>query len=224
MDKSTKIIGIDISKDTFDTWSETLGHKKFDNSNKGFRSFVKLLDINSLCVMEYTASYYQKLALYLFEKQIQVSVVNPLVIKRFIQMKSQHNKTDKSDAMMIARYANEQEVKCWSPSPYYIEQCSFIHTTINLYFKQSTALKNKLHSFNAIGLRGKVIISLKRQLRNINKEIDELEKVLEQLIKEYEPELLTNLTSINGIGKKTAILLIVATGGFKKFENAKQLY
>ncbi len=223
MGKSTKIIGIDISKDTFDIWSETLGHKKFENSVKGFRLFYKLLDNKSLCVMEYTASYYQKLALYLFEKQIQVSVVNPLTVKRFIQMKLQRNKTDKSDAIMIARFAHEQEIKLWEPAPGYIEQCNCIHTTITIYFKQSTALKNKLHSFYSMGIKGKVITSLKRQIRNITNEIKDLENILEQLIKEYEPELLTNLTSIKGIGKKTAILLIVATGGFDKFENAKQL-
>ena len=223
MDKSTKIIGIDISKDTFDIWSEELGHKKFDNSLKGFRLFNKLLDDKTLCVMEYTASYYQKLALFLYDKQIQVSVVNPLTIKRFIQMKLQRNKTDKSDSKMIAYYASEQDVKLWKPAADYIEQCSVIHTTISVYFKQSTALKNKLHSFTSMGVKGKVVTSLKRQIRNINNEIKELENILEQLIKENEPELLTNLVSIKGIGKKTAILLIVTTSGFTKFENARQL-
>jgi len=223
MDKSTKIIGIDISKDSFDIWSESLGHKKFENSLKGFRRFRKLLDDKTLCVMEYTSSYYQKLALYLYEKHIQVSVVNPLTIKRFIQMKLQRNKTDKSDSKMIALYAKEQSVKLWKPTANYIEQCNFINTTLSVYFKQTTALKNKLHSFNSIGVKGKVVTSLKRQIRNINKEIKELESILEQLIKENEPELLTNLMSIKGIGKKTAILLIVSTSGFTKFENARQL-
>jgi transposase len=223
MDKNTKIIGIDVSKDTFDTWSETIGHKKFENSSKGFKAFFNQLDENSLCVMEYTASYYQLLALFLYDKNINVAVVNPLTIKRFIQMKFEHNKTDKSDAIMIAKYAKEQVVKLWKPSPIYIEQCKYINSTITLYFKQSTALKNKLHSFYSIGLKGKVITSLKRQIRNISKEIEDLEKILEQLIKEYEPELLTNLISIKGIGKKTAIILIVSTNGFKNFENAKQL-
>ena len=132
-------------------------------------------------------------------------------------------KTDKSDAIMIARYASEQSVKLWKPPVDYIKQCNFLNTTVNLYFKQSTALKNKLHSFDAIGIKGKVITSLKRQIRTIKREIGELEKILEQLIKENEPELLTNLTSIKGIGKKTAILLIVTTNGFRNFENAKQL-
>ena len=55
--------------------------------------------------MEYTGSYYQQLAIYLYENDVSVSVINPLVLKRFIQMKLQHNKTDKGDAKMIVQYA-----------------------------------------------------------------------------------------------------------------------
>jgi len=59
--------------------------------------------------------------------------------------------------------------------------------------------------------------------RNINNEIKDLESILEDLIKANEPELLTNLTNIKGIGKKTAMLFIVSTSGFTKFKNARQL-
>ena len=43
------------------------------------------------------------------------------------------------------------------------------------------------------------------------------------LIKEHEPEMLTNITSISGIGKKTAIMLISNTYAFRSFDNYKQL-
>jgi transposase len=140
-----------------------------------------------------------------------------------MQMKLQHNKTDKSDAKMIVQYAREQALFRWQPNPQYIEESKDLHTTVNLYYKQSTALKNKLHSLIDKGVKGKIITSLKRQLRQIQSEIQLLEQEMEDRVRKHEQELLSNLLSIPGIGKKTAILLIICTNGFQTFENARQL-
>lgn len=223
MDKITQFIGVDISKDTFDVWIPETGHKCFSNDPKGFKTFLKCITPNAWCVMEATASYYQQIALYLFENGVYVSVVNPLVIKRFIQMKLQHNKTDKIDAKMIAWYASEQPLKKWQPSPKYIEQSKVLNSSVELYFKQRTSLKNKLHSVQSQGVTGSLVQSLKRQIKQLSKELTLLEAELEQLIRENENTLLTNLSSIPGIGKKTAILLIVHTNGFRTFESPKQV-
>ncbi len=223
MNKNTHFIGIDISKKVFDIWSRDFGHKQFKNDCTGFSDFLLLLDTRSWCVMEYTGSYYHQLAVFLYENQVSVSVINPLVVKRFIQMKLQHNKTDKSDARMIVQYAEEQTISLWHPLPKYIEECKDLHTTISLYFKQSTALKNKLQSLEDKGTKGRIVTSLKRQIRQVKSEILLLEGELEVRIRQHEQELLSNLLSIPGIGRKTAIMLIVCTNGFRTFENARQL-
>ena len=223
MNKNKHFIGIDISKNVFDAWSPKLGHNQFKNNPEGFEEFLLLLDSDCWCIMEYTASYYQQLACFLYENQVPVSVINPLVIKRFIQMKLQHNKTDKSDAKMMVLYAQEQPVSLWIPQPEYIEECKDLQTTTSLYYKQKTALNNKLISLLDKGVKGRVITSLKRQIRQLEAEIKLLEKEQEQRVKEHEQVLLSNISSIPGIGKKTAILLIICTNGFRSFENAKQL-
>ncbi|WP_346854973.1 IS110 family transposase [uncultured Draconibacterium sp.] len=223
MHKSKEFIGNDISKKVFDVWSEKWGYKQFKNTSEGFSAFLLLLTSQSWCVMEFTGSYYHQLALFLHDNDVAVSVVNPLVIKRFIQMKLQHNKTDKSDARMIVRYAKEQPLSLWKPQPQYIRDCKDLHTVISLYHKQRTALKNKLHSFVDQGLKGKVVTSVKRHIRQLDAEIKLLESQLETIIKTHEQELLSNLLSIPGLGRKTAILLIVCTNGFKTFENSRQL-
>lgn len=73
------------------------------------------------------------------------------------------------------------------------------------------------------GIKGRMITSLKRQIRHIKSEIQLLEKELEIKIQQHEQELLSNLLSILGIGKKTAIMLIVCTNAFQTFENVRQL-
>ena len=224
MNKSTIFIGIDISKDVFDVYSPYQGHCQYTNNVKGFRSFHKSLGANHWCVMEATGCYHQQLALYLFDKGIRVTVMNPLVIKRFIQMKLNQVKTDKSDAKMICHYGQEQKMDLWQPSPEYVEDCKQLQTITQLYFKQSTAIKNKLHALQTRGYkRSKMISSLKRQLKSLQKEIKLLETEMELLIKANQQELYTRLKTIPGIGKKTAILLIVCTNSFKDFESSGQI-
>jgi transposase len=224
MNKNTIFVGIDISKDVFDVYSCEEGHLQFVNDVSGFKSFAKVLASNHWCIMEATACYHYRLAVYLFENGIRVSVMNPLVIKRFIQMKLNQVKTDKSDAKMICQYGQEQELQQWHPAPAYAEECKMLQTVTQLYFKQTTAIKNKLHSLASKGnTKGKMIRSLRRQLKQLQKEIKCLETEMELLIKTNEPELFTRITSIAGIGKKTAMLLIITTNGFKDFQSSKQV-
>jgi len=224
MNKSTIFVGIDISKDVFDVYDSREGHLQFPNDVSGFRSFTKGLTPLHWCVMEATACYHYQLALFLFENGINVSVMNPLVVKRFIQMKLNQVKTDKSDARMICQYGQEQSLELWRPDPEYVEECKMLQTVTQLYFKQTTAIKNKLHALDSKGhAKGKMIRSLRRQLKQLQKEIKLLETEMESLIKTNEPELFTRITSIPGIGKKTAILLIITTNSFKDFESCRQI-
>lgn len=225
MDKIKEKLGIDVSKATVDCYTETLGHSQYINNEKGWKELVSSFLADSYhVVMEATGTYHYGLAVYLYEQGIAVSVVNPLVIKRFIQMKLQRNKTDKSDARMIYEYACHSNPDQWQPDSEYVETSKNYLSSLELYARQSTMLKNRLHSLTAKGIkRGRVITSLKRQIRQVQHEIDYLEEDLEVLVKANEPELYTALRSIQGIGKKTAMLLIANTNGFKDFDSSKQV-
>lgn len=224
MNKSTIFVGIDISKDVFDIYDSKEGHYQFSNDEKGIKMFCKQLTSDHWCVMEATGSYHQRLAISLFDKGLKVSVINPLIIKRFIQMKLNQVKTDKSDAKMICQYAEEQSLELWSPEPDYIVQCKTLHGVVCLYFKQRTALKNTLHAMLTSNRgKGKLIRSIERQLKCLDKEISLLEVEIEHLIRKNEQGLFTRLNTIPGIGKKTSMLLIVSTNGFRDFESSRQL-
>lgn len=224
MNKNTLIFGIDISKDVIDVYNEALGHKRYSNDANGIKSFVRSLPKEGHCVMEATGCYHYRLALFLYDKSIRVSVVNPLVIKRYIQMKLKRVKTDKSDALMIYNYGCNQELDCWKPEARYIEQCRELLSLIQMYLKQSTALRNKLHALDSRGVgKGKIIISIRRQLRSLKKEQHLLEEEVERIIQEHEPSLFSRLRTIPGIGKKTAVLLMLNTGNFKDFSSYKQV-
>ena len=224
MSKIKQIIGIDVSKLTLDVYDKTQGHSSFSNDKNGFKKLFKSYDFDCHYVMEATGCYHQQLAMFLYEHGRALSVVNPLIIKRFIQMKLQKLKTDKSDAKMICIYGSEQELLFWEPSPDYLNKCKRNYSVISLYLKQTTAIKNTLHSLVASGiLKGKIVQSLNRQLKSLKKEISLLELEITTLIKEFDSHLFTTLKSIPGIGNKTALLLIIHTNGFKDFESYKQV-
>ncbi len=224
MSKDKKTFGIDISKDTFDVVDCSGNYYQFSNNLKDFLKFLKLLDATSHCVMEATGYYHYQLAYFLVDHHIAVSVENPLSIKRFIQMKLSRVKTDKSDAKMICLYGQQQELSLWFGYSKYQTQCLQMLRLLDTYTKQSAALKNKIQAEGVLGNPCKIVVSsLKKSLKHLQKEIGLLEAELLVLVKSEQQEMLTKVESIPGIGRKTAMMLLVLTDGFKRFEDSSQL-
>jgi transposase len=215
--------GIDISKLSFDVVDNHGKHKEYSNCKKGFSKFIKQLKPNSICLMEVTGIYHLNLANYLYSKKIPVSVVNPLQIKRFSQMHLRKNKTDKADAQMICKYAQEQKYEQWKPEAKEITQVKDMIQVIEQYKEFRAGLRNKLSGLNSKQGEKFLIESVKNQIETITKSIKELEVKVEVLIKEYDKVMLSNISSVVGIGKATASLLIATTEGFKGFVNVKQV-
>lgn len=115
---SNNYVGIDISKETFDVAIDQhkgYAYHKKSNDVKGFEALRKLLSEDQQVVMEVSGPYYLQLATYLHENGIAVSVVNPLVIRRFCQMRLSRAKTDRKDAIMIAEYGRTEQPVLWKP-------------------------------------------------------------------------------------------------------------
>jgi len=224
MIKSKQIYGVDISKDVFDVVNSDGKYFQFSNNSKGFKDLLKVLSLEALVVMEATGYYHYRLAQFLYEQGVLVSVVNPLSVKRFIQMKLSKVKTDKSDAKAICEYATINEVPLYTAKNKHQAECLQLLSMIDIYIKQSTALKNKEHGERTLGKPSKAVYhSLHRALKGIQVEIKVLEDKLMALVKEEQQKQLTLLKSIPGLGNKTAMHLIVITDGFSNFENARQL-
>ena len=224
MTKDKEIYGIDISKSVFDVYSTARGHNQLNNDDKGFKLLLKALPQNALVIMEATGYYHYRLAQYLHTHGVTVSVVNPLSVKRFIQMRLSKVKTDKSDAKAICDYGKHNDVPLYSALTEVQAECLQLFRLLDIYIKQRTAIKNKIKGEEALGKPSRFVYqSLKRNQGYLTKEIKGLEERLLELVKSEHQEQLTLLKSIPGMGQKTALFLIVLTDGFNKFENAKQL-
>ena len=114
-----KVVGIDVSKDTFDVSYELDNqktHQVFSNDAKGFLGLLSITSTDYVYVMEATGPYYYALASYLYKAGCQVSVINPLVAKRFCQALIQRAKTDKTDAAALRKYGETFDLSFWKPA------------------------------------------------------------------------------------------------------------
>ena len=227
MEKSFTYVGVDISKLTFDVAIFKSGkyqYYKFENETNGFKAFLKLLCADDCCVMEASGPYYLKLACFLFENAIPVSVVNPLVIRRYSQMRLLRAKTDKKDASVIADYGSSQHPVLWNKEESYVLELKQMQAYTEQLNKSRTSFMRQMQAFEANPVQSKAVMkSLKKQIECLGKQLELIEKEMVVLVEKHHQEQFKQLKSIPGIGPKTAMGLIVLSGGFTKFNNAKQL-
>ena len=224
MNKYKETFGVDISKDVFDVHGSISRHHQYKNDEHDFKRFLKDLPMDSFVFMEATGYYHYRLAQFLYKNAVVVSVVKPLSVKRFIQMKLAKVKTDKSDAKAICDYALINEVLIYNGLTDVQSECLQLFRALDIYIKHRTATKNKLHGEEVLGIPSKFVYrSLRRNKKHLNTEIKVIEAKILSLVKEGHQQQVTLLTSVPGIGPKTALFLIIVTGGFSKFKTASQL-
>lgn len=220
--------GIDVSHAKLDVcYQNNLGelfHLQVANNKQGFAKIMEHTGPDYHFVMEATGVYYIRLAFYLHRQGCVLSVVNALAIKRYIQMHLERNKTDKKDAAWICRYAIDQRPAYWQmPDSAYFESRQ-LYNTIREYTEQIKRFNNQLHSLRLLPVTSKdTIKSLEKVIGSMGKEIKQLEQKLQQLLEQWQPEQLKSVSSVKGIGKRAAAMLIVFTQGFKHTQNHRQL-
>ncbi|MCH8496547.1 MAG: IS110 family transposase [Balneolales bacterium] len=218
-------IGIDISKSWFDGVDSTTGsHHQYGNDVQGWDEFAKSLPKDAWVVMEASGPYYLGLASFLFDRKIPVSVLNPLVIRRYSQMRLNRTKTDAKDAQLIAEYAREQPLTRWIPPSAINQTMRQIISLCQGLIRQRTMLLGQKEAFvNSPATDLFILEVVDEQINRIKSALNVLEDRLKELILTHYRSCYEAVTSIPGVGPKTAILLICLTDGFSKFDDARKL-
>ncbi|WP_176324017.1 IS110 family transposase, partial [Enterococcus sp. 5B3_DIV0040] len=99
-------------------------------------------------VMEYTGRYHEPVAHWLTDAGFYVSLVNPKLIKDFGNNSLRKVKSDKKDAVKIARYAldNWNDLRQYNLMDKTRDQLKIMNRQFDFYMKHKTALKNNLIS------------------------------------------------------------------------------
>lgn len=221
-------VGIDVSKATFVVaYSSAKGSRtnSFKNTIKGIHEFIQTISVaEHHCVLEATGNYSSLLVYLLSEAGIAVSLENPLKIKNFARVMLSVTKTDEIDARLIAMYGEKMQ-----PAPYKLRSDTILtlkqkRTVIRQLKKQLVATQNLKGSMEALPFFDhKCKKTIEKTIIFLEKQIKELEEELASLAQSEYKKQMDLLTSIKGIGVTLAAALIMATGGFTYFDNAKQL-
>ncbi len=220
--------GVDISAETLDVCYEGQSGEmviiKTTNNQQGFKEIVKTIGENHHYVMESTGVYHMELMFFLYDKGCIFTIENPLKIRRFIQMHLDRNKSDRKDARWICLYAIEQQPKATKKPDVKYFECRILNNTLHDLTKEITQITNRIHVLNRSPYNTKYVKkSYTKLLKGLREEKAKLEQKLHEKLKEWQPDLLTIVSSVIGIGKRAAAELIIFTQAFKGMKNYRQL-
>lgn len=222
-------LGLDIAKEKFDAALYMDGkyqHRVFANRAEGYTQLLAWLNQHGVgkvhACMEATGRYGEQLALFLHSAGQVVSVVNPACIKAYAKSQLARNKTDKADALLIARFCHTQEPAAWSPAAAEIRQLQALVRQLEALLEMRQQEANRLHS----GLMDERVIGIIHEhLAFLDEQIKQLKRLIQAHIKRHpglreQQEL---VTSIPGIGELTAAKLLAELGEINNYESARSL-
>lgn len=229
--QTKQIVGIDVSKDSFDAVIEQTGeHLVFTNNMQGFKKFTRWLDqrlSDVLVVMEHTGIYSFLLEKYLHQKGISFSKVAGIKIKKSAGLV--RGKSDRTDAQMIARYGIEKmrELKPENaPNAVTTELKNLISLRDKMVRDRAgyIARWKEQKRFLGLSLQDTLIEAQVAIIKVYDKQIDKLEQKIREVIKG--DEAIENnfhlLTSIKGVGPVIATYMIAFTENFTSFDTSRQ--
>jgi transposase len=226
----TYFLGIDISKAKFDvhlmsdqqTWSG-----QFNNTGQGFKQLNKWLQKRKVdqlhACMEATGSYGEALTYFLHEQEYKVSVVNPKIIRHYGHSKMQRNKTDKLDARLIAQYCQKESPRTWEPPTKAQRTLKAMTRRLEALQADRTREKTRLKAKSHPDM---VRESIEESITFYDQQIEKLEAQIQDHINNNPDELKEKhqlLTSIPGVGDKTAAILLGELPDIQLFKSSKQV-
>jgi transposase len=233
--KKEIFIGIDISKSNMDLCvrsGEVITQElKLDNTTQELKKFFNKLLKNHhadsiLICCEYTGHYVYPLCLVCDEFGLSLCLENPHQIKNSLGFV--RGKNDKVDARRIVEYAIrfQDKLRMYSFPENNIATLKVLLSERDLYLTHKSTYQSQLTDQKGFMSKSNYANNSKRLQKSImhfDKMIAIIDKQIEDLIND--DEVLSNqhkkLCSIDGIGSKTATMMIVETNGFKDFDDGR---
>jgi transposase len=231
------ILGIDISKKKFNAALTSNGkdfhETEVENAVKPIQAFFKdlrkkLSSLDKVIVcLEHTGIYSQPLLDFLAENQIRVSMESALQIKQSQGMT--RGKNDRVDAKRIAVYALKhlEELVLWKPQRESIQRLKALLVLRERMIKMKTQLEvpiTESQEFVSSQIQKDIVKHCLKSIKALQQEIKRIEKSMSEVIQEDQQltEQYKLVTSVPGIGKITALNVIITTGEFTKIKEAKK--
>lgn len=201
-------VGIDVSKYELDIYilpSNT--YATYKNTSLGIQAIKRKLTNypKAKVVLEATGGYEKRLANKLIEAGVEVCIVNPRQIRDFAKALGKLAKTDKIDAQVIALFAEKIQPEARKKTSKNQAELAEISTRRNQILDIITMEKNRLDKTHGV-----IKKSINKIIKALEKELSEIEKLQDKIVKEDEfySNIFDKLVSVPGIGVKVANSLI----------------
>lgn len=226
MTKQPVRIGCDVSKRTLDVAVvdqsfQTLTRCSVENTRRGYASLGKSLRPyrGSLVIVEATAGYHYGVSFALRAQGFDVSVINPLLMKKYHVSEIRKTKTDKQDAVLLGKAGwIEPNLEPFKDTPEYVFFKQIAKTIGKLKKQHQMFLQrhNQLEEFQVhIPKSRQITRCLERIIQSIDTETEQLE---DSLIQNAGPAA-TLIASIPGVGLGTAATIVTELGDVSRFRN-----
>lgn len=222
------VVGIDVSKATLDVVIVSSGdplHKQVANTPKGFKQLHHFLQAYlpiTRVGLEASGRYGEPLAHFLVAQGYPVSYLNPKQIHAFSKVNLNYNKTDKQDALLIARFCQLYSPALWQPTSPQQQQLQQRSRRLNALEKMRQQERNRLKS----GITDPFTLDqIRANIAHFDALIEQTQTAIQHLIGQTSTLLQqqTLLVSIKGISDKTAALLLAELGDLQRFDSPRQL-
>jgi transposase len=232
IDVAQKELVVCLSKLNADLSIEHYANKVFSNKETGFVAlikWVKKLTIENVeihFIMEATGVYHQKFAYYLDANGFNVSIVLPNKISNYIRTLETRTITDKTCAEAIAQFGLERKLDKWQKPNTIYKNLQQLTREREQIVEERSIVKNQLHAENAEAEpNANSIKRLKARVKFLNQQEKEIKQDIEKCIKKDESieKEIKNITTIPGVGRLTATIVLAETNGFELIRNKKQL-
>lgn len=221
-------VGIDVHKETLVALalkeSGERPRKTFDNTGPGRAKLVAWCKAQGavLCGLESTGPYSASVAFDLNEAGLAVVVANPRAVRDFARALGSWNKTDKADALVIARYVLMLNPSVWVPPPAEVRRLTELSRRLDSLKELKTMETNKLENDRMDAF---VRASVADVIAMLEAQIESLESELQRHVEAHGnlKRQVKLLVSIPGIAFRTAcsVLAEMATG--VPFKSASEL-
>jgi transposase len=230
-------LGIDVSKKKFDA-ALTIDGKQFheaqiENTQLAIQLFFRglkkqLSSLHGLIVcLEHTGIYCLPLLDFLSKNKIRVSIEPALQIKQSQGMT--RGKNDQVDAKRIALYAlkNCENLRFWQPQRHCVQQLKALLVLRERMVKMRVQLEVPLHEcveFVASSIFKQTLVHSQRTIRALKSDIKRIEKEIDNLVTTDQQlsQQCRFATSVPGVGKITALNIIISTQEFSRIKDAKK--
>jgi len=223
-------LGIDVSKDKLDVVllnEQQHSHSGvFANHTQGFEQLQRWLskrcEGNVQACLEATGQYGEAIAEFLYQAGHTVSVVNPARIKAFAASRLSRQKTDQSDARLIAQFCQSQHPEAWTPpAPEQRALRAMVRHLADL-----KAMRQQENNRLTSGVAADAVLhALQVHIAFLDQQIADLERQIHDHLNQF-PHLKQQrdlLDSIPGLGQLTIANVLAEVPNILAFETAAQL-